>query len=418
MNEKQGGYIELTGHNYYARFRLDGVKQRVLICPKHGPGALDKIGREKRKAEIMANMGLVQGEMSSETKQGVTFQAAAVSYLHSAMTRKRRRISKATAVNYQTYFNTCLNPYIGALPLAQIKNITVKNLVESLCAKSLRAKTVRDAVRLIPVVVQSILDGDGQPVHELKLNYDFIDLPLLGKQSQPCFSPEQVTAILAAADDRYQPMYMILAATGMRFGEVLAIKLGPQSEDHTTISADCKTIFVRKSIWKGKEQNPKTLSAVRDIDIHSDVAAYLKSFIGNRTSGFLFETKSGRPMLQRNILRDSLHPIMYGWEFKNSKGKVTKTVQGVAPEMKGEGCAAHAFRRFRVTHLRTMDVPEDFIKFWLGHSEKTITDRYSKMKERLESRRKWANEAGLGFEMPGVKSNVVEMAVKSKQEAA
>jgi hypothetical protein len=62
-------------------------------------------------------------------------------------------------------------------------------------------------------------------------------------------------------------------------------------------------------------------------------------------------------------------------------------------------------------------VPEDFVMFWLGHKEKTITDRYSKMKERLELRKEWAEKAGLGFQLPGVK--VVTMAVKSsKKESA
>jgi integrase len=77
----------------------------------------------------------------------------------------------------------------------------------------------------------------------------------------------------------------------------------------------------------------------------------------------------------------------------------------------------HAFRRFRTTHLRTEGVPEDFVMFWLGHKEKTITDRYSKMKERLELRRRWAEKAGVGFKLPAEK--VVTMAVKpTKKESA
>lgn len=59
----------------------------------------------------------------------------------------------------------------------------------------------------------------------------------------------------------------------------------------------------------------------------------------------------------------------------------------------------HAFRRFRATHLRTMNVPEEIVRFWLGHADKTITDRYSKMAEDTDNRRKWSELAGLGFEV-------------------
>jgi len=67
--------------------------------------------------------------------------------------------------------------------------------------------------------------------------------------------------------------------------------------------------------------------------------------------------------------------------------------------------------------LRSEGVPEDFVMFWLGHKEKTITDRYSKMKERLETAEGMGRESWVGFQLPGVK--VVTMAVKSsKKESA
>jgi hypothetical protein len=76
------------------------------------------------------------------------------------------------------------------------------------------------------------------------------------------------------------------------------------------VSSDCKTLYVRQSVWNGKEQDPKTENAVRDVDVCSDLAVMLKDYIGNRTNGFLFHADSGKPLLQRNILRDGLNPIL------------------------------------------------------------------------------------------------------------
>ena len=60
----------------------------------------------------------------------------------------------------------------------------------------------------------------------------------------------------------------------------------------------------------------------------------------------------------------------------------------------------HAFRRFRVTHLRYNRAPEDLIRFWVGHMDKTMTDRYSKLKADGRFRRAVAEQVGLGFELP------------------
>jgi len=53
----------------------------------------------------------------------------------------------------------------------------------------------------------------------------------------------------------------------------------------------------------------------------------------------------------------------------------------------------HVFRRFRLTNLREAAVAEDIIRFWMGHADKSITDRYSMMNGAWQSekngQRKW-----------------------------
>jgi hypothetical protein len=45
--------------------------------------------------------------------------------------------------------------------------------------------------------------------------------------------------------------------------------------------------------------------------------------------------------------------------------------------------------------------PEDILRFGLGHADKSITDRYSKMKDNIENRKNWSHLAGLGFDVKG-----------------
>jgi len=46
-------------------------------------------------------------------------------------------------------------------------------------------------------------------------------------------------------------------------------------------------------------------------------------------------------------------------------------------------------------------VPWDLEKFWIGHANKDITDKYAEqLKEDVEYRRDWVERVGLGFVVP------------------
>jgi integrase len=60
----------------------------------------------------------------------------------------------------------------------------------------------------------------------------------------------------------------------------------------------------------------------------------------------------------------------------------------------------HCFRRFGITRLRDQGVPEDILRYWIGHADQTVTDPYSNISKRIQSRKQWAKKAGLGFDLP------------------
>jgi len=111
-------------------------------------------------------------------------------------------------------------------------------------------------------------------------------------------------------------------------------------------------------------QEPKTASAVRDVDLSSGLAAILKDFVADRKTGFLFRNAVGKPLAQSNVLRRSLHPV-----------------------------------RFRATHLSKSRVPESLVKFWMGHAESNQTEEYVKLSDEVVYRSDIADRIGLGFEL-------------------
>ncbi len=184
-----------------------------------------------------------------------------------------------------------------------------------------------------------------------------------------------MTKIVANAKGQLAILYALLAGSGLRIGEALALRVDDVKDG---------VVGVRHTLCKvtNKLQSPKTENGIREIDLHSSLAAALRSLTAGCDAGFVFQSESGGPLHQSNLLRRSLHAIL--------------------AKMKREACGFHSFRRFRVTHLRKSRVPEDLIRFWIGHSDKSITDGYSKVREDLEFRRFTAEQAGLGFHMPVV----------------
>ncbi len=399
----QCGYLERKGKSWYVRFWMDvpGQEKRahksVRISPAKGSGTLAKPERERGAKEVIAASGadtVEHFEKVQALNQGTTFRQQSAWWLNHAQTRKRERIKPATAVGYQSYINKWLNPNLGDMPLSQVDNKTVKEFVEKLAQAKLAPKTIVEIVAVAKLVVASARDDNGTQLHRREWNHEYIDLPVVKSKDQdtPTVEGREVSDILSKAGGRYRVLYALFAGTGLRIGEALAIRIENYCENHTTISSDCKTIYVRKSVWRGKEQAPKTDNAIRDVDVHSSLATVLKEFIGSRTVGFLFQTKGGKPLSQRNIMRDSLHKL---------------GVRGF-----------HPFRRFRVTHLRDQGTPEDILRFWIGHADQSVTDRYSKMSKRIQSRKEWVEKVGLGFNLPAFCTKCTKESVISIQENA
>jgi hypothetical protein len=63
-------------------------------------------------------------------------------------------------------------------------------------------------------------------------------------------------------------------------------------------------------------------------------------------------------------------------------------------------------------------VPQDIERFWLGHASPTITDLYARGITLDKAwRREWAERAGLGFTLNGLRRATNVVAIDSQQAA-
>jgi hypothetical protein len=144
-------------------------------------------------------------------------------------------------------------------------------------------------------------------------------------------------------------------------------------------------LFIRQQRSRKGEiaPTPKTDAGYRDVDIHPLVAKMLREFIGNRKSGFLFETGTGKMLWPSTLCRDGLKTILK--DMGRSKVRF------------------HAFRRFRQAVLEKSEVRQLLIDYWMAHDNSDMSARYAKqLTEDMKFRQEWAEKVGLGFDLSEV----------------
>jgi integrase len=210
----------------------------------------------------------------------------------------------------------------------------------------------------------------------------YIGLPKVSKREQhrPTFTAKEIVHIIKSCKRAiYRVAVGLLATTGIRIAELLALELGKH------ISPDCTAVYIRQQRTRkgGIAPTAKTDAGFRDVDLHPLVAKMLREYIGNRKTGFLLETDSGNMLWPGTLYRDGLKTILKDM----GRGKVR----------------FHAFRRFKQAMLEKSEVRQLLIDFWLGHDNPDMSSRYAKqLTEDDEFRQEWVEKVGLGFVMPEV----------------
>ncbi len=365
---------------------------REKICPISGTGRLSASERQRKAKEIIAASGadtVEHFEKVVRSNHGVIFREQAAIWLTQMRNRRRKPVAPSTLATWECALENWIYPNIGDIPLDSINNLAVKNLVTTMVASGeLGASAIRAYVLPVKMVLASATDEQGELLYPRQWNHRFIDMPRVRKPEPPIFTGKVVTGIVAAQvppKKKWVTMFFTLCgAGGLRFGECLGI-------DIKYISPDCSTIKIYQKIWRGKVQEfLKTDESRREIDLHSSVAALLRKFIGDRKSGLLFCSRTGKPLSQSNILRRWLHPILKQLNWKHMDGRTTT--------------GAHAFRRFRDTYLKNYtSTPLGIINFWLGWAGEGMSELYDKIRHDVEFRKEVAEKAGLGFELPSKK---------------
>jgi integrase len=248
-----------------------------------------------------------------------------------------------------------------------------------LVAERLEPYTVNKYVGYIKQVVKSKLAPNGEPMYPRTWNAEVLDLPIViyRKQKRPALMVDGINALIAAKPGQERILYILLAATGLRISEALALEA-------RHFIHDGRTILVEQQVDKDCPRivhYVKTDASYREIDLHTEITKYIYTYVINKT-GLIFHTSRNTPHLYHNLETRWLTPRL--------------TTLGLDEE----GMGWHAFRRYRNTWLKKQRVQEDHRLHWMAHKPKEMGEVYSALREDLPARLAEAERVGYGFSLP------------------
>lgn len=237
-------------------------------------------------------------------------------------------------------------------------------------------------------IVKSLKAPNGEPVHKRTWDAETMDLPIVeySQQKRPTLKAETVSNLIAESTGQEQAIYVLKGATGLRVSELLALEI-------RHIINEGRTIKVEQQVAKNRPlivRYLKTSASYREVDLHPDVAEYLRRYTAGKT-GLLFPTEQGTPRLYGNLQSRWLKPRL---------------------DRMGINAGWHSFKRFRKTWLRGQRCLEDLNNFWMAHKPQTMSEVYSHLYEDLQVRLAEAKRVGYGFDLPPVVPNVPRISVQ------
>lgn len=165
-----------------------------------------------------------------------------------------------------------------------------------------------------------------------------------------CFSLDEVQRIIAAAEEPHRTFYWLASETGMRSGELCALRW-------IDVNTEAGIATVRRSVWRGKFKDTKS-RRVRRFSISRKLSTRLDEMKSIRKpfTDLIFHTRSGTPWDGNIVVKRKLQPMLEKLGIPRG--------------------AMHAFRHFNGSQMDSDGAPVAVARDRLGHSSIVVTNRY------------------------------------------
>jgi integrase len=237
-------------------------------------------------------------------------------------------------------------PPLKDTPLQDITYPVIRGLIEKWKEEDLSNKTMKNLFGIVRTVYNFYLHETAQygktAMLPWILKWTKVRPAATVKVDPPCFTPDQMAAIVEMGRGQFRSFFAFAAGAGPRHGEMSALRV----ED---VNLNQGVVTIRRSIVRGVESTTKN-DGIRHVPIDTSVVAEIKKHLNGRSTGLVWRSNRGTPLRLDSVLKSHLKPIL------RKLGITFPTRNGM-----------HAFRHGRISYLAYSGVAFAVIREWVGH---------------------------------------------------
>jgi integrase len=198
-----------------------------------------------------------------------------------------------TYKTYESNVRVHLIPFFGNMRLVEISSTDGEEFVKHLIDNDYRPKGIKNVIQVLKVMMNRAKKED----LILKSPFEYLKTPKVPPKTPKYFSKEMCQQfLLANMDDELYPLYLTVIYTGMRRGELAALKWDKVDFDQGLIE-----ISATRDQF-GHRDTPKN-GKVRFVPIHNGFKDILLDAFNNRSSDYVFVHRGGTKLRVNHVYR-------------------------------------------------------------------------------------------------------------------
>lgn len=349
-----------TRYKYCERFELpNGEIRKVSVIFNTNSS------HARKQATIELQRKYEQAVKEIDINKVVTYYDVAISWLeHTEPTVKR-----STHINHTIYVNKIFSYIDKALPIADLTAVTLEDVlhkvyyVENLSYSYTRATfTTMKAIykhakrkKLIPSLI------DFEDIEIKKKPFSHSDIAKKQNKFLDAVELKETLMQLSKIDSRISLLFEFVSLTGLRIGELLALRYSDYDKENATININGTIQYDYKNSSEIKRGTPKNIYSVRNVSLSDRAVSILDSImLENKRRSLWFEGY-----------------IDHGYIFTSSRGNpydiqfLNRRLKGV--HIEGKHLTTHIFRHTHISMLAELGVPLKTIMQRVGHNDPNTT---------------------------------------------
>jgi integrase len=254
-------------------------------------------------------------------------------------------VKHSTGENYQYFVRVHLCPHFGDMQLRLINRDEVQLFLIEKLRSGLSWRTVKSLRTTFGTIMAAAEAAElipGNPVRKTRF-------PRRGAVKQRAvIAPERIRELLDALPEPSRSLAWLLVLTGLRIGELLALRWRNVDLEHGTLR-------VTETVYDGHFDVPKTQRSQRSVPLAAEALQILatRKPVDVNPEALVFATRTGTPFNRHNLSNQQLKPTC------NRINLV--------------GVSWHWLRHANATLLDAVGTPLGTVQALLGHSSPEIT---------------------------------------------